>query len=116
MLSAPDLLKEARRAAGLTQAELADRLGVSQSEIARLEKPGANPRFGTLLNAVQATGHTLEAEVKPRRPVVDETMIAANLRLTPAERLAHFTAAYNSIRELAPTRRSSDGSEGQSPR
>jgi transcriptional regulator with XRE-family HTH domain len=116
MLDAPNLLKEARAASGLTQAQLADRLGVSQSEIARLEKPGANPRLGTLLNAIRAAGHTLNAELKPQRPVVDETMIAANLRLTPAERLAHFTAAYNSIRELAPTRRNRDGSEGRTSR
>jgi transcriptional regulator with XRE-family HTH domain len=113
MLSAPDLLRDARRTAGLTQAQLAERLGVSQSEIARLEKRGANPRLGTLLEAIRAAGFTLEARVKPRRGTVDETMIAANLRLTPAERLAHFTAAYNSIRELAPTRRGRDGSQGQ---
>lgn len=106
MLNGPDLLKEARLAAGLTQARLADRLGVSQSEIARLEKRGANPRLGTLLDAIQAAGHTLEAQVRPTRPSVDETMIAANLRMPPAERLRQFQAAYNSIRELAPTRRS----------
>jgi predicted transcriptional regulator len=109
MLSAPDLLRGARRAAGLTQAELARRLGVSQSEIARLEKPGANPRLGTLLDAIRAAGFTLEAQVKPRRGTVDETMIAANLRMPPAERLRQFQAAYRSVSDLARKARRVDG-------
>ena len=33
-------LVEARQAAGLTQAELAERLGVSQAQVARIEKRG----------------------------------------------------------------------------
>ena len=109
MLSAPDLLRDARRAAGLTQAELAGRLGVSQSEIARLEKQGANPRLGTLLDAVRAAGYTLTAELKPQRGTVDETMIAANLRMPPAERLRQFQAAYRSVSELARKSRRVNG-------
>jgi transcriptional regulator with XRE-family HTH domain len=109
VLSAPDILKEARHAAGLTQAQLADRLRVSQSEIARLEKRGANPRLETLLGAVEAAGYTLEARVKPRRPTVDETMIAENLRMPPAERLRQFEAAYRSVSELARKARRADG-------
>lgn len=109
MLSAPDLLKEARHAANLTQAQLAHRLGVSQSEIARLEKRGANPRLETLLGAVEAAGYTVEARVKPRGSTVDETMIAANLRMPPAERLRQFEAAYVSVSDLARKARRIDG-------
>jgi transcriptional regulator with XRE-family HTH domain len=53
------LLREARYAAGLTQAVLAERLGVSQAAIAKLERPGANPTLKTLQDALLATGHRL---------------------------------------------------------
>jgi transcriptional regulator with XRE-family HTH domain len=115
-LVGPTLVKEARRTAGLTQAELADRIGVSQSEVARLEKQGANPRLMTLLAAIEAAGYTIEVHLEPRKLNFDETLIAANMRLSPAERLRRFSADYHSIRELAPTRRQKrDGSEGQIP-
>src|SRR5690349_24227687 len=41
-------LRWARQDAGLTQADLASRIGVSQQQIAKLERPGANPSIATL--------------------------------------------------------------------
>jgi transcriptional regulator with XRE-family HTH domain len=49
------LLRDARRRAGLTQRQLALRLGISQAAIAKLERPGANPTFATLAGALRAT-------------------------------------------------------------
>ena len=100
MLLTQNLLKEARLAAGLTQAELAARLGTSQSEIARLESRRANPRVSTLQRAIEATGHTVQATLQRVSPDVDETMSAANLRLDPGERLRRFAAAYRSVSKL----------------
>jgi predicted transcriptional regulator len=42
------LIREARAEAGLTQSELAERAGTTQAAVARLERPGANPRLDTL--------------------------------------------------------------------
>jgi transcriptional regulator with XRE-family HTH domain len=95
------IVKQARLAAGLTQAELAERIGTTQSAVARLESAGANPCVETLLRAVEAAGQELEVELRPRRSAVDETMIAANLRLDPAARLRRFAAAYESVAQLA---------------
>ena len=53
-------LRRARLDAGLTQAQLAARLGVTQPTVAALERPGANPRVRTLERALGATGHKLE--------------------------------------------------------
>ena|SRR5947209_3031733 len=54
-------LVEARQAAGLTQAELAKRLGVSQAQVARIEKCGYDAyTLNTLRRYVQALGRTLE--------------------------------------------------------
>jgi transcriptional regulator with XRE-family HTH domain len=108
MIAAGPLVKEARRKAGLSQAELARRLGTTQSAIARLEKPGANPRLETLIDAVEATGHAIDAKLTSG-PGLDETMIAANLRMPPAERLRQFAAAYRSVSELVRDARRNDG-------
>ena|SRR2546425_13110934 len=57
-------LVEARRAAGITQAELAKRLGVSQAQVARIEKCGYDAyTLNTLRRYVQALGKTLEVVV-----------------------------------------------------
>lgn len=44
---------------GLSQQELADRMGVSQSSVAQMERPGVNPRRGTLERAATALGITV---------------------------------------------------------
>jgi len=94
------LVKEARRGAGLTQAELAERLGTKQPVIARLESARSNPLFGTLRRALRASGYDLEAVLRPARSSVDDTMIAANLQLAPAERLERFRDSYRSLAGL----------------
>ena len=56
----PDLaLVRARAAAKLTQAELAKRLGTTQSAIARLEGGRVSPSFVTLRRYAEATGTRL---------------------------------------------------------
>jgi len=57
-------LVEARQAAGLTQAELARRLGVSQAQVARIEKSGYDSyTLNTLRRYVRALGKRLEVAV-----------------------------------------------------
>jgi len=53
-------LISARRRAGLSQAELAARMGTSQSAIARLESGQALPSTKTLLRYAEATGSKIE--------------------------------------------------------
>jgi transcriptional regulator with XRE-family HTH domain len=57
-----DELLKARAAAGLTQAELAERVGTSQSAIARLESVGSrhSPSIATLQRYAKALGCRLE--------------------------------------------------------
>lgn len=82
------LVREARLSAGLTQAQLADRLGTTQPVIARLERADANPTFETVASAVAATGHRLELRAKHvGLTTVDESLIRAQLALDPAERI-----------------------------
>jgi transcriptional regulator with XRE-family HTH domain len=101
MLDAASLLKDARGRAGLTQAELGSRLGISQAAVARLERPGANPTVETLENALWATGHRLALDAPARQPGVDESLIRQHLELTPAERLRGIETMYAQARMLA---------------
>jgi transcriptional regulator with XRE-family HTH domain len=95
-----ETLRAARSKAALTQAGLAELLGKSQATIASLERPGANPTLSTLDEAVRATGHRLELRLVPHKSNVDETLIARNLRLTPAQRLAAFETAQAEVGDL----------------
>lgn len=62
-------LVEARQAAGMTQAELAKQLGVSQAQVARIEKRGYDAyTLTTLRRDVQALGEGFVLEVKVRVP------------------------------------------------
>ena len=56
-------LRWARQEAGLSQAELASRVGVSQQQIAKLEKPGANPSIATLRKVAAALGVRVQLEL-----------------------------------------------------
>jgi transcriptional regulator with XRE-family HTH domain len=101
MTSANLLLRDARRAAGLTQAELASRLGTTQSAIARLEREAANPRIETLDRALRACGRELSLAARPHKSSIDETLVAAHLRMPPGERLKSFERSYAEIRAFA---------------
>lgn len=55
----PIRLRLARVRARLRQADMAQRLGITQQAYAKLERPGANPRLRTLVQAEQALGTPL---------------------------------------------------------
>ncbi|MBV9605311.1 MAG: helix-turn-helix domain-containing protein [Solirubrobacterales bacterium] len=97
MSSAAFLIRDSRTGAGLTQAELAHRAGLSQSAIARLERGDSNPTIATLANVIAATGHRLALAAEPHRASFDEGQLRERLALTPAERLANFTASSRNL-------------------
>jgi transcriptional regulator with XRE-family HTH domain len=99
-MSPATLIRTSRRAAGLTQAELARRLGTTQSAIARLERPGSNPTVATLESALAATGQRLDLSARSAPPEVDESQIVDALRRTEAERLRYHDAARRNVAAL----------------
>jgi transcriptional regulator with XRE-family HTH domain len=102
MKSAASIVRTARREAGLTQKELADRMGTTQSAVARLEARGANPRLKTLEKAVRATGRHLAVEVSDfPAGNIDETLIVEMLRMTPDQRVRSFEQMYDEARVIA---------------
>jgi transcriptional regulator with XRE-family HTH domain len=58
-------LIEARTKAHLSQAEVAERMGTSQSTIARLESGAAKPTLSTLERFAEATGTRVRVSLEP---------------------------------------------------
>ena len=56
---------DARKAAGLTQKQLADTTGIAQSDISKLETGSANPSLRTLQRLAQGMGMKMKIEFIP---------------------------------------------------
>lgn len=95
------LIRKARNEAGLSQAELGRRLGMSQAAVAKLERTGSNPTVDTLGDVLWAAGRELELAAPAKRPGVDESLIRQQLELTPAQRMLDIEAMYAQARALA---------------
>lgn len=63
------ILREARISSGLTQRELADRMGVSQKYIVQLESGAATKALERLFDFAAQTGVTLYADTQITAPV-----------------------------------------------
>lgn len=94
-----DLIREARRRVGLTQHQLAERAGTTQSAVARWESGRTSPDFSTVLRLVRLCGLDLEVHLVER----DESDLAQAARLeplTPAERLERGVRTARQLQEL----------------
>lgn len=94
-----DLLREARRRAGLTQAELGHRVGRPQSVIGRWERGEVLPSLETLRELVQACGFDLSFRIG----VHDDSYvphIERMLELSPAERVSRAAGQASANRRI----------------
>lgn len=95
-----DLVREARRRVGWTQARLAEAAGTTQSAIARLESGRTSPAFDEVIRLLRLMGLDLDFMLVER----DDSDWAQAVRLLPLstderhERHAHVTAQYRAIR------------------
>lgn len=87
-----NLVREARKRAGLTQAELGRRAGVPQSTIARIESGARTPSTDMVERLVRAAGFDIRAGLGEPDPGTT-SLFEGTLRRTPAERLADATRA-----------------------
>ena len=91
------LFRDIRDRSALTQRDLAERVGTSQSAIARLEQGASNPTIDTLERTAAAAGFAVRIALVPlpsRDPVierykqdVDRTLLRENLRKSIDERI-----------------------------
>jgi transcriptional regulator with XRE-family HTH domain len=96
------VIRDARRRAGLSQAELAAALGTTQSVISRWERGHDTPRADTLVAILRACGYEADLVMRPRDTGVDRAQIRDMLRMTPEARVA---SSANVSRMLAGARR-----------
>jgi transcriptional regulator with XRE-family HTH domain len=95
-MSSATLIQQARRRAGLTQAELAARAGTTQSAVARWERGASRPTTERLQALVEACG--LELQLGLAAP--DDEDLAAlrrNLDLTVDERVARVVQLHRFV-------------------
>lgn len=75
-----DLLREARRRAGLSQRALAERAGTAQSVVARIEAGTASPRVSTLEQLLDAAGQRLDVRLRDPRSSGDDAALRDRIR------------------------------------
>lgn len=91
------LVREARLRTGLTQRELAERLGTTQSVVSRWESGGVHPSAETLSSIIEACGlelHVALTEIDRG----DAALIERTLGLTPEQRLDELVRTVEFIR------------------
>ena len=86
------MVREARRRAGLTQHDLAERLGTTQSAIARLERGGTEPSYERVAEAVRACGLELVPQLLPADDA-DWSVASTNLMVGPDARVRRHQQA-----------------------
>jgi transcriptional regulator with XRE-family HTH domain len=91
-MSLASIVREARRRAGLTQAELADRAGVPKSTVGRIESGARTPSTDLVERLVRAAGLEVTVSLSESDPGTD-SMFERTLRRTPAQRLTDATRA-----------------------
>ncbi len=96
-MNASSVIRKTRQRAGLTQAELAERAGTTQSAISRLERGHVRPSLDTLDRLAKACGATLELSLRPAATPPAE--FESNLSLTPAGRLDQLVRAVQFVLE-----------------
>lgn len=99
IVSSGALLRDARRRAGLTQTELAQRAGVTQSVVSAYESNHRQPALTTLAALIEATGFDLDIRLTPRHHLSRLTGPLGRLVRTHRQDLVS-TAATHGITNL----------------
>lgn len=104
------IIRQARLAAGVTQAELARRMGITQPAVARIEAAGDHVTMATVKRAAAALERAVVLQVTaPPDSGIDESQLVELIALEPAERLQRFETVYRSMREIAAAGASARG-------
>ena len=96
-----DLIVEARRRAGLTQRELAERAGTTQSSVARWESGRSEPSFANVVRLLRLCGFVLDVHLESYDDGLrdDWSQAQAVLRRTPDEVVQNDRRLHEFFRE-----------------
>lgn len=96
-MTGAQLIREARRRAGISQQELANRTGLQQPAIARWESGRVEPSLSTVERLVGACG--LELQLALAHADTADGASLQNLALSPEERLDQLVRTVRFIEE-----------------
>lgn len=104
-MPASDLLRTARQRAGLTQRQLAERTGIPQPSIARIESGRADVRVGTLEILLDGCSSHLVAESllgfgDQDENGVDRTLVRQLLLISPSDRVSSLQTEVAGIQRF----------------
>jgi transcriptional regulator with XRE-family HTH domain len=99
-----ELIRRARRRAGLSQRELAERLGTTQAVVARWETGVRSPTLERVIEAVRACGLDLAVRIVARDDQ-HALLVQDMLRLEPAERLERLARSTAALEDLVSATR-----------
>lgn len=105
-----DVIRRARRRAGLSQSELAQRLRTKQPVVARWETGARSPTLETVSRAVDACGLALDIAVVESDPG-ENALLREWQSLTPAERVRRNERMLETEEWLRTARRADQGVE-----
>ncbi len=98
--TAAELVREARRRHGLTQAQLAARARTSQAAISRIERGLVSPTVETLATLLDLMGEELSLDARAIDYGHDRTLLQQNLAHPPQERIERQAAWSRGMRRM----------------
>lgn len=87
MATPGELLRDARRKHGVSQASLAIRASTTQSAISRIERDHVSPSVETLRDLLHMLGEDLVLGAEARDAGIDRTLNQRSLTFTPEQRV-----------------------------
>jgi len=103
--TAGNLLLLARQQAGISQRELAERAGVTQSEIARIESGKREPSIPTIQRILAGAGLEIRFRLMPRDDH-DQVLNAREEHRSSAERAVEFARHRRNVAAVAENAKS----------
>jgi transcriptional regulator with XRE-family HTH domain len=100
IVTAGELLRDARRRHHVTQKQLAARARTSQAAISRIERDTVSPSVATLAHLLDLLGEELELDAKPIDFGFDRSLYGVTLALSPEGRLRAGAQAARSVSRL----------------
>lgn len=97
-----EILREARRKHGVSQARLAIRAGTTQSAISRIESDRVSPSVETLRELLHMLGEDLVLGAEARDAGIDRTLNQGAMRRSVADRLDYGVAFANQVIAASP--------------
>ena len=94
-------MRDARKRAGLTQKQLAEKLGVGQSWVSKLESANNDHTFESVIAYLNALGADFETSILLEGEKA--TVIAAKLGMTKEEAYTVIDPVWESTEDLQPT-------------